>query len=602
MNSLIILKKLLNKQERRSLSKVLILVFMMAILDSLGIISIMPFLAVASNYELIETNKYLAIGYEHSLKYGISGYDDFLILLGSLSFLVLLFSSIYRVFTQYQLNKFIELRRHSIGVRLYDAYMFQNYDFFLNKNSSSLSKTILSEVDLVIQQVLRPFIQMIAYSIVVLVLLSLLVFVNPLLSLIIGLVFGGLYILVYLIARNKLKAIGQARLISNEGRFLAVSEGFGGIKAIKLDKSENLFLDKFSNNSYDYSKSQSIAVTINQVPQYVVEALAIGGVILVTIIAIINLGGVRSNAFSEIIPLIGLYVFAAYRFQPALRSVYQGIASIKYGGTALNAVWDIFNNTEDKKISINRKPKDPSKPLHFKNKLTLRKIDYTYPNSEHQAICNISIDIEKNSLVAVMGSSGSGKTTLIDIVLGLLNPNNGNIFLDEHIINDHNISSYQEIIGYVPQDVYLTDSTIYENIAFGTEKDNIDMNKVIKAAKMADLHDFCQQSAHGYKTNVGERGCNLSGGQKQRIGIARALYKEPEILVLDEATSALDSITEKNIISSLLELKNSLTVIFITHKSSIIKPFNKIIYLSEGKVVSEGDYTLLKELQPQIFN
>lgn len=588
MNTFKMMFKLLSFDEKKELVKVLMLVFIMAILESLGVISIMPFLAVASNSELGQSNQYLALAVEYAASMGISNPDDFLIVLGLISFVVIFFSSIFKVYTQYTLNNFIELRRHSISSNLYATYLSQRYDFFLNKNSSAMSKDILSEVDLVVQQVLRPTIQMIAYSFVVIILMVLLVMINPIISCIVAVIFVGLYVTVYLIAKNRLRVVGKARAISNEGRFLTVNEGFGGIKAIKLDKTEKIFINRFKPYSQSYSKSQAIAVTINQVPQYIVEALAIGGVILATIVAIVKLGGVNSSAFSALVPLIGVYVFSAYRLQPALRTVYQGLASIKYGYTALDSIMASFSN--DNKSDIAEVPNfSETEDLTFSNNITLKNITYAYPESNTLALNDVSIDIPKNKITAVIGKSGSGKTTLIDIILGLLTPNSGDLFVDGKKLNAKNLSSYQDLLGYVPQDVYLSDSTISSNIAFGVPSDELDFEKVVMAAKLADIHDFCLQNEKGYNTLVGERGCNLSGGQRQRLGIARALYKSPKILVLDEATSALDQRTEQNILKSLTKLQGSLTIVFITHKISLIKSFDQVICLENGQLITPDD-------------
>lgn len=601
-NILIILRQVLSEKERGSLFKVLALVLVMAVFDSLGIISIMPFLAVASNPELIESDVYLAYVYEKSFALGVTNDDEFLVMLGLASFLILIASSIYRVFTQYSLNKFIELRRHSIGTRLFAKYMSKNYEYFLNKNTSSMSKNILSEVDLVVQQVLRPLVQMIAYGIVVVVLLILLIVVNPKISLAIGAVFGGLYLLFYSMAKNKLKEIGLKRLQGNEGRFVSVSEAFGSIKSLKLGKHEGVYLEKFRPHSYLYSKSQSLAVTINQVPQYLVEAFAIGGVILVTVIAIIRLGGVGSNAFSEIIPLVGLYVFAAYRIQPALRSVYQGVASIKYGATALNSVLEVFIEPALRGDDTDKHNADTDVTIKFDSVLRVKEIEYGYANSNRLAIKNVSLDIEKNTLNAVVGPSGSGKTTLIDIILGLIVPSKGHICVDDRLLKSSDMASFQKIIGYVPQDIYLSDSTIAENIAFGRHIDDVDIDRVKAVARMANLDGFCEGLELGYFSRVGERGSNLSGGQKQRVGIARALYNDPQILVLDESTSALDASTERQILSTILGLKGSLTVIFITHKTDSIKNFDKILYLRAGEKNGFCDYETLVKIHPNFFN
>ena len=577
---------LFDYDEKKSFLRVLVLVFIMAILDSIGIVSIMPFLSVASNTNLIDDNYYLNYIYANLLNNYLQNHDQFLIFLGSVSFISIIFSSLYRIYTQFTLNKFIEKRRHSIAIKLLNIYLGKDYEDLLNENTSDITKNILSEVDQVVQQVIRPFIMMITYGIVVLIMILVLLLINPFVSIIVAFVFGGLYIVFYTIAKNKLKIIGNERLNANEFRFKVISEAFGGLKNVKLDKTEAYYIEEYKPHSKRYADCQSIAVTINQVPQYLVEALAIGGVIVVTVYMILNLGGVNTNAFSQIIPFIGLYVFAAYRLQPSLRSVYQGLASIRFGSSSLKVLLrEITKTNEIDTYKSNKYEIKRSNKINIKDfsNIELKHVYYKYTNSTTSTLIDVNLMIKRYDFIGIIGESGSGKTTLIDVVLGLLSPQKGFINLDGNSINSNSIYSYQSLFSYVPQEPCLINKSIYNNIILGSSVAN--RQKVNEAIELSCLKEFTDSLENGIDSIIKEKGKNLSGGQKQRLSIARALYKDPEIIILDECTSALDEVTEKELMLSLNKLKGKKTVILITHNIQNLKDFDKIYSIKNGSVI-----------------
>ena len=391
---------------------------------------------------------------------------------------------------------------------------------------------------------------------------------------------NNLYLVFFSSLKNRLRDLGDLRGVSNKDRYHVVSEIFGGIKEVKCQRSESVYLDLFREPSYNFADTQSLFQTINQVPKYAIEALAFGGLIGIILFLMIFQIGDQKHTLDLILPTVGLYAFSAYRLQPAINFLYQGFASFTYGYTILDCVYADLNvinsslNKDDSKCSI-----VPKKSISLKN------INYRFPGSNFYTIKNLSCDIEIGSVVGIIGASGAGKTTLIDILLGLLTPNSGQLFVDDKLINNECKLS----VGYVPQDIFLLNATISENIAFGVPPNEIDHNSVMSAARLANIYDFITVDLpEKFNTQVGERGVRLSGGQRQRIGIARALYSNPSILILDEATSALDLITERQIMKSINQLAVDKTIVIVAHRLSTIQSANKVILLKNGSVEATG--------------
>jgi ABC-type multidrug transport system fused ATPase/permease subunit len=292
---------------------------------------------------------------------------------------------------------------------------------------------------------------------------------------------------------------------------------------------------------------------------------------------------------NEVIPILSLYAFAGYRLMPALQQIYGGMTAVKYNMPALQLI--IKDLRECDNTTTNKK--DLVGSVAFKKSLYLESINFCYEGTNKNILTNLNLEIQCRTTVGIVGSTGSGKTTLVDIVLGLLTQNSGNIFVDNIQINSDNISLWQEHLGYVPQSIFLTDDTIERNIAFSLSDSEIDSSKIKKASKIAELDSFINELPNKYKTYVGERGVRLSGGQRQRIGIARALYNNPDLLVFDEATSSLDGVTENAIVDAIHNLSNKKTIIMIAHRLSTVKECDIIYVLENGSIVDSGKYDKL---------
>jgi len=561
---------LLSPKEKRRGGLVLGMVIIMAVLETAGVASVMPFLSVLGNPEVVETNPVLNTVYEGL---GFTSVDAFILALGAAAFGLILFSAFFRSLTHYAMNRFVEMRRHSIGKRLLETYLRQPYAFFLDRHSGDMAKNILSEVDQLVQQVFRPGMQMVAYSVVILALVILLIVVDPWLALGVAVVIGGMYALIFGAVRGILGRVGRDRARANQERFTAASEALGGIKDIKLLGREHAYLSRFDGPSARQARHQATNQTLGEVPKFVIEAVGFGGVIALTLVLLATQGGTDSNALGDTLPILGLYVFAGYRLLPAAQRIYAGMAKLRFGAAAVDGVY----NDLHQRAALAELYKRAPKPLKPKQTIALKNIHYTYPNAERPALQGIDLEIPVGSSVGIIGSSGAGKTTLVDVLLGLLRPTEGAIVVDGQPITDDNLRAWQQALGYVPQDIFLTDSTVAENIALGVPPEQIDHEQVERCARMAQVHDFIvSDMPQGYSTVVGERGVRLSGGQRQRIGIARALYHDPPLLVFDEATSALDTDTEKDVMTAIEALAGSKTLILIAHRLSTVEKCSKV--------------------------
>ena len=575
---------LLSPRERRQGLYVLLMVTLMAALELAGIASVMPFLSVLGNPEMIEENAYLSAVYSGL---GFKSSDGFLIALGSGAFILVLASALFKAVTHYAMNRFIEMRRHSISERLLETYLRQPYSYFLHRHSSDMAKSILSEVDQAVANGIRPAVQMMAYGIVLISLLILLVVVNPWLALSVFVVFGGLYGIIYSSLRRKLNHIGHDRANANKERFTAAGEALGGIKDIKLLGREHAYLRRFSGPSARFSKHQATNQTIGQIPNFLVEAVAFGGIIIVTLVLLASLGGVAEGGLGGLLPVLGLYAFAGLRLKPAAQHVFQGLSQLRFGTAAIDQLYDDIRNRTH---SVELHAQAPA-PLRPRSALSLKRLHYRYPKADTDVLTNINLKIPVGSSLGIVGSTGAGKTTLVDVLLGLLRPSSGTLNIDETEVTEANLRSYQQSVGYVPQDIFLTDSSVAANIALGIPVEQIDHERVARCARMAQVHDFIMQELpEQYATLVGERGVRISGGQRQRIGIARALYHNPSILVFDEATSALDSATEHAVMEAIGTLHHQKTVILIAHRLSTVRDCDQVILLDKGEVVASGTY------------
>ncbi|WP_119842804.1 ABC transporter ATP-binding protein [Salinibacter ruber] len=575
---------LLTRRERRNLYILFVAVLLMASLQVASVASIMPFLSVASDPSIIQENEYLRWAY------ATFGFDDdrsFLIALGLGALLALVVSNVFIILTRWAMERYSWGRNHSLSRRLLRSYLYRPYEYFLTRNSSELGKNILEEVKEVTDQMLKPTLRGVAKAVVALFIVGFLVYFDPVVALMVTVVLGAAYGAIYLVVRSQLDERGEARVEANTKRYQFVGEAFGGIKEVKIQGKEEAFLNLYDDPSERYARNQALYRVIKKAPRYIIEMVAFGGIILIAVYLI----AVRES-LQQVIPVLGLYAFAGYRLLPALQEAFHGLASARFNIAALNKLHrDLKGLAEARSSASGGADGTAAPPLLLEEELALREVSYTYPDADRPAIKNLSLAIPARSMVGFVGKTGSGKTTAVDLALGLLRPQEGEITIDGTPLRANNLRRWQQTLGYVPQHIYLSDDTVARNIAFGVPRDQIDMETVREAARRAHILDYVEQDLpNRWETVVGERGVKLSGGQRQRIGIARALYHDPSVLVFDEATSALDQSTEAGVMEAIYDLEGEQTILIISHRLSTVQRADNIFMLEEGRKVGEGRY------------
>ena len=580
----------LSSDEKKRLYVLLIITFFVALFDVAGVASIAPFFTLVSQPEMIETNNIL------SKIFYFLGFNDinstkdiqnFLIIVGLSVFIFMITSLSMKAWSIYMLERFAQSCNFSISKNFVENYLRQDYSWFLSKNSASIGKNILSEVNAVVSGILLPGLMFFAnISSVIIIILGLFIF-DPLLATNVFIPLIGIYLIFTLVAKKYLTNIGEDRVLANEERFRIVQSGFSSIKELKVSNLEHTLLEDYEDPALRFAKHTATQHIIGKLPRYFIEMLAFGGVLALVIFLIIS-----SGDFNSILPILILYAAAGYRMMPSLQQVYAQLTTIRFSKPALNILYKELNEMNLKEES---KLTKQFKKISYTKSLSLENINYKYPSSEKDIISNLSIEIPYGSKIGFVGPTGSGKTTVIDIILGLLEPTDGNIFVDDNILDRSSHASLRSMIGYVPQTIFLRDGTVSENIAFGVDKKDVDIKMVKKAAEIAQISTHIEALPNSYETQVGERGVKFSGGQRQRIGIARALYLNPKILILDEATSALDVITEEKVVHEIMNSLDSITIITIAHRLSTIKDCDEIFILDEGKLIGKGNYHHLIE-------
>ena len=574
---------ILSPHERKRALLLLGMILIMALLDMIGVASILPFMAVLTNPSLIETNLILNTMFQFSIVIGVENSQQFLFVLGIFVLILLVISMAFKALTVYAQVRFSEMRHYNISKRLVEGYLHQPYSWFLNQNSSELGKNILSEVDQLIGNGITQLIEITAKGMVVVALIGLLIFIDPKLAIIVGFAICGSYGLVFYFIGGYLHRIGKERLISNEMRFKVISEAFSAAKEVKVGGLEKIYIERFSKYAQKLARASSSAQVIKQLPRYFLEAIVFGGILLILLYLMMQKG-----SFNNALPILSLYVFTGYRLMPAIQQVYASFTSLNFVDATVDKLHHDLNGL--KKFD----PNQDQGVITLNKQITLKNIHYSYPKAKLTTLKDINLNIPAKSTVGLVGTTGSGKTTTVDIILKLLEPQKGTLEIDGQLITEKNSRAWQRTIGYVPQNIYLCDDNISANVAFGVAIKDIDQEAVKKASKIANLHEFVMDELpEQYQTIIGERGIRLSGGQRQRIGIARALYHNPQILILDEATSALDNRTEQIVMNAVNNISKDITIIIIAHRLNTVKNCDIIFKFEKGQLINQGSFDKL---------
>jgi ABC-type multidrug transport system fused ATPase/permease subunit len=578
---------ILSPPERRQLLLLTPAVVLMALLETAGVASIVPFLGLLSDPNIVERNARLAWAYE---ALGFTSRQSFFFAVGIAVLVIVTVGNVVSALTTWALLRFSWMRNHSLAVRLLGAYLRQPYEFFLHTNTTDLGKNILSEVQTVVTGIIVQGVQLCTRVVVIAFVIASLLVIDPWMALGVMVAFGGVYGALYLAVRKNIARRGKERVALNLERFKIAQEALGGVKELKLYGLEPVAIEAFSTSSRAFASRSSTNAVVGQMPKFALETIALGGV-LVMVLYLLRQG----EALEGVLPVIGLYAFAAYRMLPALQTIFAGATTVRFNLGAL----EILHRDLAQKTTSQEAP-STSTTLPWSQAVELQDVRFRYVGGHKDTLGGISLRLAAGEWIAFVGQTGAGKSTLVDVLLGLLRPSSGAVVVDGVAIDgEEQRRAWQRSAGYVPQQIFLVDDTLSHNIAFGVPAADVDVDRVRWAAQVAQIAGFIESELPlGYETKIGERGVRLSGGQRQRIGIARALYRRPKLLVLDEATSALDGPTEAAFFAALHDQLSDVAVVSIAHRLSTTRDFDRIYVLDAGAVVDSGSYAELLARHP----
>ena len=571
----------------------LLLFLLISVIDAIGIGLIYPFIKLATEPSLIDKNTITAF-LVNQLNLSPSYY--LIPILGVAIAVIFILQSISYLFAQKYISDFTYEQKRVLTLELMKAYLYAPYTFHLKKNTATITNTIITEVSIFCGSFLTAFLRGITNFIILIVLLLLLAKTNSFFLLLVAITIFPTTLITSYISTLKVKKIGAKISKINDEIIRLINHSLGGLKDTKITGSEEFFLTTINQQAKESSKlSAAFEITIAIPPVVIKNSLII---FVILFISWASLGS--SDQMASIGGIMAVFGIASIRLIPSVNSLVQAIAQVRNFSYVVDRLYLDLKEIEEQQQEINdslaksmikKLDVEPSNHpvMPFGQKLSLQNIIYQYPEVSTKAISDISFDIYKGQSIGLIGKSGSGKTTLVDIILGLLYPKSGDIQVDDVSIYQ-NLRAWQNLIGYIPQSIFLTDETIEKNIAFGVPDHLIDRTRLEKAIQSAQLEELMQQLPQGLKTEVGERGVRLSGGQRQRVGIARALYHEREILVLDEATSALDNETEQLVNESIKSLSGTKTLIIIAHRLSTVEHCDRLYLLGQGKILKAGTY------------
>lgn len=563
----------LDRKQKINLLFLLLIIFVGAFVELLGVSSILPVVNVATSPETIEQTWYLSW-----LKQilGLQDAGQMLIVLSVILIIIYIFKNIYVTMMYNMQYSFIFGNQKKLAVKLMDCYMHQDYLFHVSKNVAELQRNVTSDVNGFFTVVLN-FLQFLAeISVCIVIVLYLLMqdFVTTMAVAILLFVFVGLFAGLF---KKILGEKGRKNREVNVQVTKWILQSFSGIKEIKVINAEDFFIYNYNKYYSQFATLQRQQSMLTFVPRPVMETVCICGLLIAVILKLT----IDSSDIASFIPTLSVFAIAAFRMLPSFNRITGYLGGIMFSKPSIDAIYQDLKEVEQlqrHRESIEKN--DENMPLT--KLIQMNQVSFKYPESDKWILKNADIEIKKNSSVAFVGASGAGKTTAADLILGLLEPTEGRILVDGTDIRT-NMAAWHEKIGYIPQTIYLMDDTIRANIAFGIDEADINEAGIYNAIKEAQLDEFIAQLPDGIETEIGDRGVKLSGGQRQRIGIARALYRNPEILVLDEATSALDNDTEKEVMEAIDSLHGTRTLIVIAHRLSTIQNCDEIYEVGNGK-------------------
>ena len=564
---------------------VLVLMFVSALAEVISIGAVIPFLAVLTSPEKVLNQPVIA---DVAQYFEIVTNGDLTFSITILFIIAILLANILRLLLLWSITKLSFMTGADLSFEVYRRTLYQPYIVHLDRNSSEIISGVLGKVAGVVYGALLPVLNFISAFLLLTTVITTLMVIEPILTSITVFVFGLIYVVITLLTRKQLDKNSQCITKETTQVQKALQEGLGGIREVLLDGTQQLFCDVYRKADLPLRKAQGNNIFIANSPKFGMEAL---GVTLIAIIAYIY--SQRPDGISMVIPTLGAIALGAQRLLPALQQCYASWSAITGNKATLIDALHLL----DQPIST-ASIKGIKEKMDFKNEIELNSISFQYSNESPLVLNNLYLKIKKGERIGFVGETGSGKSTILDLIMGLLEPTSGVINVDGKALTDVELLKWRKNIAHVPQSIFLIDSSLAENIAFGIPKEFIDLERVKKSAEQAQIAGFIENDLDGYDAKVGERGIRLSGGQRQRIGIARALYKNASILIFDEATSALDDKTEKAVIEAIENLNQNLTILFIAHRLTTLRNCDRIIELKDGSVIHDESYETMLKVSP----
>ncbi len=583
-----ILLDLFPPKERWLFASVLGTSIVAAAFETVGVASILPFMALVIDPSAMQRYPFLRT-LSHVLGAGTPSQEIFA--LGVVTAAIVALGNAAAAVGLVVQEKFIGRSSARFASTLFSGYLRQPTEFHLRRDAASLLKVMLTDVRIVVFNVLVPALLAVSRGLMALSVVILLIFQNPRIASGVIVVLGGAYVAVFQGVRTRLRRLGTEFNRSNVEVQRVAQEALGGVKELKVLGREAHVEQRFSLVSHSAAFTESTARTTALLPRFVLETLAFGGILVVTLALIATAG----SSAQTVVPVLALYAFAGYRLMPALQQVFSSIVTIRFALPALVQLHEDFVVVAPGAAAAGTTvpaPRDPSSRA-FDHAIHVRGVSFTYGGASRPSLEGIDLTIRPRESIGLVGRTGAGKTTLAELILGLHSPSSGTISVDQVELTPDNVAEWQGRVGYVPQNVFLSNSSILENIAFGLPTSLIDRRAAMEAARLAQADDFISHLPGGIDTIVGERGAKLSGGQRQRIGIARALYGNPEVLVFDEATSALDGMTEDATMQAIRSLAGHRTILLIAHRMRTVEACDRIVMLDRGRIIADASYEVL---------
>jgi ABC-type multidrug transport system fused ATPase/permease subunit len=538
--------------------------------EIISIGSVVPFLAA-----LVAPEKLLGNPYAEPLVnfLNIESHSQLMLSLTILFVVATLSSTLIRLMLLVSQSYLGQAIGNDLSIAVYKKILNQPYPEHISLNTSQLVSGIVTKVGTVIYALIIPMMSSLSSIAILISVFIGLVILEPVIIISIFLIMLAIYMVIYKKSKNRLAK--NSMIISKESsnQIQAMQEAFGGIRDIILDGTQSFFINVFKKIDVDLRRAQASNQIIASFPRLIVEAL---GMIVIAVTAYIFIRG--GTGVTDMIPFLGLVALSAQRLLPLVQSLYAALSGIKGGITSAN---DILKLLEQKSM---KQELEILEKIKFDQKITIRDLSFQYNTTAPWVLQDLNLEIKKGTCIGIIGKTGSGKSTILDILMALTPCRNGALLIDDEVINEHNARRWQAHIAHVPQTIYLADTSVKNNIAFGIDLSRIDMARVQSAAMDAQIHETIMSWDEGYETRVGEKGLFLSGGQRQRIGIARALYKQASLLILDEATNALDNQTEIDVLNAIKKLNGKLTVLIVTHNMTTLKDCDSVYEIKDGKI------------------